>query len=317
MRAPQTGRWLRRKAQTEGCIAALRWRYPAKPGRALPCIRRGRCLHRPGNLATPQTPCGGRDCPPGGRQPGRRLAGQGTAPLSRLTPPAPLTGEPFGRQALDKASPARGCGVERRLRRRKRDGAGAAVAEHKRASARAVRCGHRKPDGGCAVRRRRRGALPLLPHRYPANPGRALPCIRRGRCLHRPGNPAISQTPCGGRDRPPYIAAGSGRQRINASLPPGPYSAERRSTTVIRPPCLPFPVWHPTAFAQRWDRLVRRGRVWYNGRKAARPVWLMPGRQPPLNAHGVMRGAKSSTLFCIPGRRGGPALAGPPTGEAG
>ena len=37
----------------------------------------------------------------------------------------------------------------------------AAVAEHKRASARAVRCGHRKPDGGCAVRRRRRGALPV------------------------------------------------------------------------------------------------------------------------------------------------------------
>ena len=95
-----------------------------------------------------------------GGQPGRILAGQGTAPLSRLTPPAPLTGEPFRRQALDKASPARGCGVERRLRRRKRDGAGAAVAEHKRASARAVRCGHRKPDGGCAVRRRRRGALP-------------------------------------------------------------------------------------------------------------------------------------------------------------
>ena len=138
-----------------------------------------------------------------------------------------------------------------------------------------------------------------------------------GRCLHRPGNLATPQTPCGGRERPPYIAAGSGRQRINASLPPGPYSEGRRSTTVIRPPCLPLPVWHPAAFAQRRDRLVRRGRVWYNGRKAARPVWLMPGRQPSLNAHGVMRGAKSSTLFCIPGRRGGPALAGPPTGEAG
>ena len=138
-----------------------------------------------------------------------------------------------------------------------------------------------------------------------------------GRCSHRPANPAISQTPCGGRDRPPYIAAGSGRQRINASLPPGPYSAGRRSTTVIRPLCLPLPVWHPAAFAQRRDRLVRRGRVWYNSRKAARPVWLMPGRQPSLNAHDVMRGAKSSTLFCIPGRRGGPALAGPPTGEAG
>ena len=159
-----------------------------------------------------------------------------------------------------------------------------------------------------------------------------------GRCLHRPGNPAISQTPCGGRDRPPYIAAGAWRQRINASLPPGPCAEGRhpfkkihktkehakplRSGATLHdrhPPAMPAapPIWHPTAFAQRWDRLVRRGRVWYNSRKAARPVWLMPGRQPPLNAHGVMRGAKSSTLFCIPGLRGGPALAGPPTGEAG
>ena len=99
--------------------------------------------------------------PAGGGQPGRILTEQGAAPLSRLTPPAPLTGEPSGWQALYKASPARGCRVERRLRRRKRDGAGLTVAEHKRASARAVRCGYRKPDDGCAVRRRRRGALPL------------------------------------------------------------------------------------------------------------------------------------------------------------
>ena len=42
------------------------------------------------------------------RRPGRVLAGQGAAPLSRLTPPAPLTGEPSGWQALYKASPARG-----------------------------------------------------------------------------------------------------------------------------------------------------------------------------------------------------------------
>ena len=55
------------------------------------------------------------------RQPGRVLAGRGAAPLSRLTPTAPLAGEPSGRR-LPKASPARG--------------------------------------GGCAVRRRRRGALP-------------------------------------------------------------------------------------------------------------------------------------------------------------
>ena len=37
----------------------------------------------------------------------------------------------------------------------------AAVAERKCASAHAARCGHRKPDGGCAARRRRRGALPV------------------------------------------------------------------------------------------------------------------------------------------------------------
>ena len=96
----------------------------------------------------------------GSRRPGGVLVRPCAAPLSRLAPPAPLPGEPFKRQALYKAPPARGCGVERRLRRRKRDGAGTAVAEHKRASARAVRCGHRKPDGVCAARRRRRGALP-------------------------------------------------------------------------------------------------------------------------------------------------------------
>ena len=33
---PCKGRWMRRKAQTEGCIAALPHRYPAKPGRTLP-----------------------------------------------------------------------------------------------------------------------------------------------------------------------------------------------------------------------------------------------------------------------------------------
>ena len=64
MWAPQTGRWMHRKAQTEGCIAALLHRYPKKPGRALPRVRRGRCLHRPANPALPQTPSGGRDRPP-------------------------------------------------------------------------------------------------------------------------------------------------------------------------------------------------------------------------------------------------------------
>ena len=37
-----------------------------------------------------------------------------------------------------------------------------------------------------------------------------------------PENHAMSQTPSGGRKRPPYIAAARGWQCINASLPPGP-----------------------------------------------------------------------------------------------
>ena len=76
--------------------------------------------------------------------------------------------------------------------------------------------------GGCAVRRRRKGALPLCPTDILQSPAGPCPRIRRGRCWHRPGNLAMPQTPNGGRNRPPYIAAGAWRQRINASLSPGP-----------------------------------------------------------------------------------------------
>ena len=57
MRAPQTGRWMRRKAQTEGCIAALRREYPANPVRALPASVEGdACIvpQRPNDTARPQ-----------------------------------------------------------------------------------------------------------------------------------------------------------------------------------------------------------------------------------------------------------------------
>ena len=57
---------------------------------------------------------------------------------------------------------------------------------------------------------RAEGCIAALPRRYPSNPGRALPRVRRGRCLHRPANPATPQTPCGGRKRPPYKAPASG-----------------------------------------------------------------------------------------------------------
>ena len=191
MRAPQTGRWLRRKAQTEGCIAGWRRKYPVKSGKTLPRVRRGRCLassRKPCDAANPKrrakspalqgtrkraamrkrqlsarpadgpmqasaptqrgdTPqlsstcraCRPRLCRPyalhcragvharrgGSRRPGGVLVRPCAAPLSRLAPPAPLPGEPFKRQSLYKASPARG--------------------------------------GGCAARRRRRGALPPCP----------------------------------------------------------------------------------------------------------------------------------------------------------
>ena len=66
----------------------------------------------------------------------------------------------------------------------------AAVAEHKRASARTVRCGHRKPDGGCAVRRRRRGAVPCRALTLAGWQG-VHRCLCRGRCLHRPAGVAV------------------------------------------------------------------------------------------------------------------------------
>ena len=107
MRVPQTGRWMRRKAQTEGGIAALRWRYPAKPGRALPCIRRGRCLHRPGNPVLLQTPSGGRDRPP------YKAPQAGGNTKSTSLPPGPSAGRCSHRPANPAISQTLGGGRDR------------------------------------------------------------------------------------------------------------------------------------------------------------------------------------------------------------
>ena len=64
--------------------------------------------------------------------------------------------------------------------------------------------------GGCAVRRRRRGALPPCGGDILQSLAEPCPVLRRGRCLHRPGNLAMPQTPGGGRNRPPYIVAVNG-----------------------------------------------------------------------------------------------------------
>ena len=130
----------------------------------------------------------------------------------------------------------------------------AAVAEHKRASARAVRCGHRKPDGGCAARCRRRGALPAGGKNVLQSPAGPCPVLRRGRCLHRPANPAPQQGPAAGeiaRPTKPPRAGGDtqtpairqARRRADASI--GPYADGRHSTIVIPLPRLSSPVMPP------------------------------------------------------------------------
>ena len=142
---PCKGRWMRRKAQTEGCIAALRRKYPATPGRTLPCLRRGRCLHRPGSPAAAQAPmrrakspalhCGHKQVPARKHQPAVRPAG---GPMKSS---APTQGG-----SSPKASPARG--------------------------------------GGCAARRRRRGALPLSGKNILQGPAGPCPAsVRDDACI--------------------------------------------------------------------------------------------------------------------------------------
>ena len=61
-RLPCKGSWMRRKAQTEGCIAGLRWKYPARFGRALPRVLRE--VRRPGEHNSPEGYLQGQVRPP-------------------------------------------------------------------------------------------------------------------------------------------------------------------------------------------------------------------------------------------------------------
>ena len=210
---------------TEGC-GTLPCEYPSglAPGppagladgwrlcvaaRSRPQCRAGDFARR-GGLAPPQ---GFRDdasiVPYGGRARLCRALSDISAANRQCTPPSAPCGAStspcrggFGGTAAYKASPVRGCGVERRLRRIQRDGAGAAVAERKCASAHAARCGHRKPvmspqaTEGCGT----------LPCEYPSG---------------------LGQGPPGGRERPPYNARHTGGETRNgapphASRPPPP-----------------------------------------------------------------------------------------------
>ena len=121
-RLPCKGSWMRRKAQTEGCIAGLRWKYPAGSGRALPrSARRFRKAPAAGEIARPyiaaengrQPVSGSRLQRPGngGRVaagecggPEGYLQGQVRHPLRRLRRHLPLAGEASGAAAHRKVS---------------------------------------------------------------------------------------------------------------------------------------------------------------------------------------------------------------------
>ena len=79
---PCKGSWIRRKAQTEGCIAGWRWRYPARSGRAFPRSTR-RCRKAPRRARSPALHCDRKRAATRKRQPASRPDGgpmQASAP---------------------------------------------------------------------------------------------------------------------------------------------------------------------------------------------------------------------------------------------
>ena len=152
------------------------------------------------------------------RRPGRVLARQGAAPLSRLTPTLPVCGARIALRVLKHTCVLRPLHL---LRLAVSAAGGARLRSPLQGSLLGGNRLQSLPCKGRCRRRRRRGALPLCGGNILQSLAGPCPMLRRGRCLHRPGNPAIPQTPSGGRERPPYIAAGNGRRRGSGSPPPG------------------------------------------------------------------------------------------------
>ena len=84
-RLPCKGSWRRPKAPPEGCIAALRRKYPSKPGSTPPRIRRARCHHLPPGPGANPSPF-----PPHTK--GSPARGAGGAPRRRLRGALPPCG---------------------------------------------------------------------------------------------------------------------------------------------------------------------------------------------------------------------------------
>ena len=240
-----------RRQPTEGCIAARRQRYPAKAGRPLPRMRRGRCSHRP--AACPRRRQRGlmqASLPARAAQTSRRRKAPArchTPPSAPAAHPPPLAGEAFLRR-FPKGAPARGAVGASRLRGASPPGGRDILQNPAGPCMRRGRCSHRpasfpaaaafsgpmknhrplrrlcaarkdtgkgnaamhpsvcacgastspyrggffaaafqrRPCKGSCRRQPTEGCIAARRQRYPANPGRALPRMRRGRCLHRP-----------------------------------------------------------------------------------------------------------------------------------
>ena len=73
--------------------------------------------------------------------------------------------------------------------------------------------------------------MPLCGGGVLQNPVKPCPMFRRGRCSHRPGKPCGAARLRGGRNRPPYMVAGSGQRYTTGS----PHQAQRRADEIIGP----------------------------------------------------------------------------------
>ena len=138
------------------------------------------------------------------RQPGRVLARSCAAPLSRLTPTAPLAGEPFRR--LPKVSPARGGGCAGRRRR------GAL------------------PVGGGGIRQGPAGACPVS---VGDDAGIVPQTLRRRQALRRAKSPALQSTRKRAVMRKRQLSARSAGGPMQASAPTQGAGGVRRTGRVL------------------------------------------------------------------------------------
>ena len=162
----------------------------------------------------------------------------------------------------------------------------AAVAERKCASAHAARCGHRKPDGGCAARRRRKCALPPgggNTRQSPAGPcpasvgddARIVPQPLQYRKPHAAGEIARPTKPPGAGGNAQTSAIRQARRRADGNHRPlrrgrsgrSAREAARRRGTVCRPPFR-----RPSALHCRAGVHARRGGLRRPGRVLASKV---------------------------------------------